>query len=117
GGRGDLLHPTGSARACSGGAADRGTHALRRDRSGVERLGAVIHAVLNAQADGRVDVQLVEPGGISPEDFLRFAARAQLAADRSSAKADGELLADLAVRERDHVLWVAVDPDQAGHVD
>lgn len=50
-------------------------------------------------------------------DFLGFVACAQLASDRLSAEADGELLADLAIVIGDDVVGVGVEADQAGDLD
>jgi len=64
-----------------------------------------------------VDVQRVQVGRSHPQDLFALIACAQVTAGGVSAEADRELLSNLAVCELDHVLWVAVDADQAGDLD
>ncbi len=73
--------------------------------------------MVDAEPDGWVDGQLVEPVGRDPVDVLGLAARRELATHRAGAQADGVLLADLAVVVGDDVAGVGVDADETGDLD
>lgn len=67
--------------------------------------------MFEAVAGGWVDVQLVQVGQGSPEDFLALVACAEVAAGEVGAEADGGLLSGPSICELDDVVWVAVDAD------
>lgn len=73
--------------------------------------------MLDAEPDGRVDVQGGEVVAGDPVDLAGLVARAQFAPQQLGAEADRELLADLAVGVRDDVGGVGVDADDGGGLD
>src|SRR5690349_12510687 len=64
-----------------------------------------------------MDVQLVEIPAADPVNLARLVARPQLPAGRTCAKADGELLTNLAVGVGDDVLGIGVDTDDLSGLD
>lgn len=61
----------------------------------VVKACGVARTVGYAQANGRVDVQLLEAGGVGPQDFPGLGARTELTADRVGAESRWRILGGL----------------------
>ena len=55
--------------------------------------------------------------GVSPGDVSAFVVDGQLTAEQGGGEAQGELLADFTVGERDNMVGVGVEADQTGDFD